>query len=224
MLQPAAKSGRSKPTSTTKKTSQKVVGPQQGQTSSKLSGVAITKSNRTIHSWSQSMAKASQNFVNTRSNSTSKLAKLLEVSHGAGAGDAPATSLAVDPGFPIGGTDPWGGNLWYGHFLAETYAKPKELGHMGGMCWQNPWICHCSRLSHSNAGSKVKVTSQKTVSMVPRFPLHISKKNGGDSSKFAFSCSICSLLHWRWFTSPGGPFGQLWPKGSWKADSNWGAV
>ena len=111
MVQPAAKSGRGKPASSTKKTSQKMVGACQGQTSSKPPGAAITKSFRTTHSQSQSMAKASQNSVNTRSNSTSKMAKLFEVSHDAGAWDAPATSPAADSGFSKGITDLLEGNL-----------------------------------------------------------------------------------------------------------------
>ena len=43
------------------------------------------------------------------------------------------TRSAADPGFPVGGHRPLGGtDLRCGHFLAEMYAKTKELGPVGG--------------------------------------------------------------------------------------------
>ena len=42
---------------------------------------------------------------------------------------------AADPGFPVGG----GTDLRCGHFSAETCAKMKELGPVGGT---PPWIHH----------------------------------------------------------------------------------
>ena len=54
---------------------------------------------------------------------------------------------AANPGFPIGGAaDPFGGgtDLRCGHFSAETYAKTKELGPVGGGgATGAPWIRHC---------------------------------------------------------------------------------
>ena len=46
----------------------------------------------------------------------------------------------ADPGFPVGGAKPVvrGSDVRCGHFLAKTYAKMKELGHIGDACWGCP--------------------------------------------------------------------------------------
>ena len=41
----------------------------------------------------------------------------------------------ADPGFPVRGAPTLvggGANLQHGHFLAKTYVKTKEFGHVGG--------------------------------------------------------------------------------------------
>ena len=45
-----------------------------------------------------------------------------------------------DPGFSVGGVDPfWGGfALQHGHFSVKMYVKTKELGPVGGLAPARP--------------------------------------------------------------------------------------
>ena len=51
-----------------------------------------------------------------------------------------AVNTGPDPGFSVGGVDPfWGGfGLQRGHFSVKMYAKTKELGPVGGRASARP--------------------------------------------------------------------------------------